>query len=351
MVDGNDSTTRRRNGGLSGTERQWPTIELGLALPPWERIDGSFCKAVFAEFVHITAFLFITIGTITSGCHEPNIGVAAGENPATAFAGATVLSDPVSCRLESSRVLTIAMAFGFSIAILVYSAATFSGGHLNPAVTAGLLVAKKITLQRAVCYWVAQILGAILGSSFVYAIDRSGWNAAGGGTNAINPGTSNAGAWFLEFLLTALLVFVVLAATDSKREAIGAHLPVLAPFAIGFTVFICHLVAIPLDGCSINPARSFGPAVVAGTWTDQWVFWVGPMSGGIFAAILYETSFRPTRKPILGANKVFSDSDEDTVKLPDYTGYRGAYQPPSGQTLADAEAGTHQPATEAALKG
>lgn len=82
--------------------------------------------------------------------------------------------------------------------------------------------------------------------------DKSGFNAAGGGVNALAPGVSHASGWLMELLLTAVLVFVVLAATDTVRETVTAHLPVLAPFAIGFTVFICHLVAIPIDGCSIN---------------------------------------------------------------------------------------------------
>ena len=66
----------------------------------------------------------------------------------------------------------------------------------------------------------------------------------------------------------------------------------LAPFAIGVTVFLCHLVALPVDGCSVNPARSFGTSAVAGNWDDQWIFWVGPIGGGIIAAVVYETLLR-----------------------------------------------------------
>lgn len=338
-----DTPREPESGRGSKSRLSFVVPELGLALPPWEAVNGAFCKAVFAEFVHMTAFLTITIGAITSSCHDADIGTSDEQG---AIASGMPFSDPTGCRLTSPRVLTIAMAFGFAIAILVYSAATFSGAHLNPAVTLGLLVAKKLTLLRALCYWGAQIVGAILGSAFVYAWDRSGWYAANGGTNGVNPGTSNAGAWFMEFLLTSLLVFVVFAATDRNREAIGAHLPILAPLAIGFTVFICHLVAIPIDGCSINPARSFGPAVVSGIWDDQWVFWVGPMSGGVFAAVLYEVAFRPSRFPIMAPGGSDDDlGDYKVVQLPGYAGYKGAWQPAAQghdpEELDAAEAGRH----------
>lgn len=288
--------------------------ELGL-LSVSEEFNGGFIKGVFAEFVHMTAFLFFTIGTICSSCHIIDIGEF-GSNSTPA-----ALGDPLTCGLTQPRVLTIAMAFGFAIAVLVYSAATFSGGHLNPAVTFGLLVAKKISLVRAFLYWIAQICGAIFGSALVYAVDRSGWNAAGGGVNALSPGLSGASGWLLECLLTFALVFVVLAATDANRSLVTAHIPVLAPFAIGFTVFICHLVAIPLDGCSINPARSFGPAVISGTWKDMWVFWVGPFSGGALAALVYELCFRPSRSQIMAPGQI---SGGNVVSLPNYAGLQGA---------------------------
>lgn len=239
--------------------------------------------------------------------------------------------------------LQVATCFGLAIAILVYASATFSGGHLNPAVTIAMLIAKKVSLMRAVAYWVVQFAGAILGSALIYAVDRSGWDAANGGINDIIPGITHAAGWLLEMLLTALLVFVVFAATDSKRGAVGAHLPVLAPFAIGFTVFVCHLVAIPIDNCCVNPARWLGPAVITGDYAQVWPFLVGPISGAILAAVLYELCFRPSHKKVLtlpehehygDAHHVTlrrHDGDEhrvslrqvEPIKLPEYAGYRG----------------------------
>jgi aquaporin PIP len=92
----------------------------------------------------------------------------------------------------------------------------------------------------------------------------------------------------MELVLTALFVFVVFAATDQTRGATTPHIPTLAPFAIGIAVFLAHIVAVPVDGTSINPARSFGTAVTAGMWKDHWVFWVGPLVGGAAVGILYE---------------------------------------------------------------
>lgn len=254
-------------------------VEIGIKSVS-EKVDGGLIKAVIAEFWVTTLFLFITIGTVCAGCKNFDYGTEV-----------TTLGELV-CPMNQARVVQIAAAFGFSIAVLVYCAASFSGGHINPAVTLAMTITKKISVLRGALYIVAQCLGAILGSSLVYAINRAGWNAMKGGTNGVAPGQSLASIWLLEFMLTALLVFVVFSATDSVRAATTAHIPVLAPLAIGLAVFIAHLAAIPLDGCSINPARSFGPAVVSGVWNDQWIFWVGPLSGGVFAGILYELVFR-----------------------------------------------------------
>lgn len=297
--------------------------EIGMKWPPWEQPDGAFWKGIVAEFVHMTLFMFIVIGAVCSGCR-------ASDAKGSPSSDTNVEGQSSSCALPIGRVIQIALTFGFTIAVMVYSCATFSGGHLNPAVTFGLLFAKKVSLLRAVCYWIAQLGGAILGSAFVFAVDRAGWHAAKGGTNALSPGISGASGWLLEAILTCALMIVVLAATDAARGSVGAHLPVLAPFAIGFTVLVCHLIAVPLDGTSINPARSFGPAVISGIWKDQWVFWVGPFSGAAVAVLLYEIIFRPSRVPIVAVGEESDDEDEGVGGkggrgfLPGYAGFQGA---------------------------
>jgi MIP family channel proteins len=180
------------------------------------------------------------------------------------------------------------MAFGFSIFVLVYAAASFSGGHLNPAVTAAMFFTGKVSLLRAVTYILAQMCGAMLGSALVLGIDPTGFSAALGAVNQRNDWVGRGNAFGIEALLTAFFVFVVFAAVDQGRAESTAHLSVLAPFSIGMAVFLAHIVAVPIDGCSINPARSFGTAVTSGVWTDHWIFWIGPLGGGIISGLLYE---------------------------------------------------------------
>lgn len=261
--------------------------QIGIAWPPWEKNTLSLLKACMVEFVCTSAFIFVATGTVVFGCHSPDsTSQAAGASGAVAA--------PEDCFLSNSRVLTIATSFGWSIATLVFISASFSGGHLNPAVTMAFLITKKVTIMRAIGYWISQLSGAILGSSFVYAVDRTGWHASKGAANRLLTGISPASAWLMEMLLTFMLVLTVMAATDSSRSKISTHLPILAPLAVGLAVFVGNLAAIAIDGCSINPARSFGPAVVAGQWANHWVFWVGPMSGAILAAIFYESLLRPS---------------------------------------------------------
>lgn len=114
----------------------------------------------------------------------------------------------------------------------------------------------------------------------------------------------------IELLLTALFVFIVFAATDKARGATTPHLPSLAPFAIGIALFLAHIVAVPIDGCSVNPARSFGTAVTSGVWHQHWIFWVGPLVGGGVVGLLYE-SFAYRALAYAGALEVEKDSKAD----------------------------------------
>lgn len=261
--------------------------QVGLAWPPYEKSTLSLLKACLVEFVCTSTFVFVATGTVVFGCHADD----ATTKPADASGQ---VPEPTDCFLSNTRVLTIATSFGWTIATLVFISASFSGGHLNPAVTLSFLITKKVTALRALGYWISQLSGAVLGSSFVYAVDRTGWHAAKGATNRLLTGISPVSGWLMETLLTFLVVFTVLAATDSSRSKISTHLPILAPFAIGLAVFVSHLAAVAIDGCSVNPARSFGPAVVSGVWKDHWIFWAGPMSGAILASLLYEILLRPS---------------------------------------------------------
>ena len=239
-------------------------------LPKWrapEKLTSALGRDAFVEFLATGLFLFVNIAVIAS-------------------TGALDSTSP-SPRLSVPRLLTIATSFGLSIAVLVYAAAPFSGAHLNPAVTAGFLLRGKITAVRAGLYVVAQVVGAIFGTYAAKVVSYGTFDAVDGGANILTPGFDWLHAWWLEMCLTFLLVFVVFVATDQQRAS-TPHVPILAPFSIGIAVLLAHLVAIPYDGCSINPARSSGSAVVAHQWHHFYVFWIGPMSGALLAAAVYE---------------------------------------------------------------
>lgn len=137
-----------------------------------------------------------------------------------------------------------------------------AGGHINPAVTFGLFVGRKLSLVRAVLYIVAQCAGAICGTGLAKAFQKSFYDRYGGGANFVQSGYSNGTALGAEIIGTFVLVYTVFSATDPKRSARDSHVPVLAPLPIGFAVFMVHLATIPVTGTGINPARSFGAAVI-----------------------------------------------------------------------------------------
>ncbi|KAE8674023.1 Aquaporin PIP2-7 [Hibiscus syriacus] len=232
----------------------------------------SFYRALVAEFVATLLFLYILVATVI------------GHSQQTAPCNGVGL-------------LGIAWAVGGMIFVLVYCTAGISGGHINPAVTFGLFVARKVSLVRAVAYMVAQCLGAICGAGLAKPFMRHAFNTYGSGANTVAPGYSNATALGAEIIGTFVLVYTVFSATDPIRSARDSHVPVLAPLPIGFAVFVVHLATIPITGTGINPARSLGAAVIYNgekAWDDQWIFWVGPFIGAIAAASYHQYILRAT---------------------------------------------------------
>ncbi|KAK8522232.1 hypothetical protein V6N13_115206 [Hibiscus sabdariffa] len=253
--------------------------------PPAPLIDAaeiklwSFYRALIAEFVATLLFLYISIATV--------IGYKKQADPCNGVG-----------------LLGIAWSFGGMIFILVYCTAGISGGHVNPAVTFGLFLARKVSLIRAVAYMVAQCLGAICGVGLVKAIMKHDYNTFGGGANEVAAGYSTGTALGAEIIGTFVLVYTVFSATDPKRSARDSHVPVLAPLPIGFAVFMVHLATIPITGTGINPARSLGAAVIYNNekaWDDQWIFWVGPFVGALAAAIYHQYILRAAAIKALGS--------------------------------------------------
>lgn len=172
------------------------------------------------------------------------------------------------------RWLSISLTFGLMITVLVFSTGSISGGNINPAVTVSLFLTRKMSSFRASCYVTAQCLGAICGAAFIKSLSPDLFDAAGGAANAVNTDSKYISMWTAiggEFLGTALLVFTVCAAADVGREKNNKYTGALTPLMLGFAVLCAHLFLIPVDGCSINPARSFGSAVVSGKFKDHWV--------------------------------------------------------------------------------
>jgi aquaporin Z len=183
-----------------------------------------------------------------------------------------------------------ALAFGLVLLVLVYGIGPISGCHVNPAVTMGFLAARRISLTDAIGYWVAQIVGGIVGAAGLYGVVHSsrlyhssvGLGADGYGKSSII-GANAAGAFVAEIILTFVFVYVILAVTRRASNA------AVAGVAIGLSLMLVHIVGIPIDGTSVNPARSLGPALFVGgsALSQLWVFLVAPLVGGILSALAY----------------------------------------------------------------
>jgi len=186
--------------------------------------------------------------------------------------------------------LGVALAFGLTLLTMVYAIGRISGCHINPAVTVGLAVAKKFAWKDVPAYVVFQTLGGIAASALLYviAIGKPGFDIAAGlaanGYGAHSPGGYNMLACLItEVAMTFMFLIVILKVTEKSAPAGFAGIP------IGLMLTLIHLISIPVTNTSVNPARSTGPAVIAGGWAlnQLWFFWVFPIVGAIIAGIVY----------------------------------------------------------------
>ncbi|KAG8071706.1 hypothetical protein GUJ93_ZPchr0006g42876 [Zizania palustris] len=185
--------------------------------------------------------------------------------------------------LDPAGLVAIAIAHALALFVGVSIAANVSGGHLNPAVTFGLAVGGHITILTGLFYWVAQLLGASVACLLLKFVTHGKAIPTHGVT-----GISALEGVVLEIVITFALVYTVYAtAVDPKKGSLGT----IAPIAIGFIVGANILAAGPFSGGSMNPARSFGPAVAAGNFAGNWVYWVGPLIGGGLAGLVYGDVF------------------------------------------------------------
>ena len=213
---------------------------------------------LLAEFVGTFALIFIGAGSImTMAQWDPTGGALVG----------------------------IAAAHGFVIAVMVSALGHISGGHFNPAVSTALLVTRKIKPVDWAAYVVVQLVGATVAAlALTVLYDKVVKEATGLGTPSLAAGHTSGQGLLLEGILTFFLVFTVFAVAVDGRGAFK----IVAGLPIGFVIFFDILMGGPMTGGAMNPARWFGPALVSGNWSNGWLYIVGPVVGGIIAALLYD---------------------------------------------------------------
>jgi aquaporin Z len=187
----------------------------------------------------------------------------------------------LSCGIDTASVVGTALAFGLAVVAMAYAIGGISGCHINPAITLGVWLSKRMSGKDAVMYILYQIIGGFIGAAILYVLAPE----SGLGANTIQTGITTMGAVIAEIVFTFVFVLVVLGTTDSEKGAGN-----LAGLAIGLSLVLVHLVCIHYTGTSVNPARSIGPALLAGgqAMVDLWIFIVAPLVGAALAAVVWK---------------------------------------------------------------
>ena len=210
-----------------------------------------------------------------------------------------------------AQLLYISLSFGFSLAANAWVFFRISGGLFNPAVTVGMFLIGAISLVRAVLLFITQILGGMAAAGLVRVLFHGELNVS----TVLSSGTTIAQGVLIEMLLTAQLVFTIFMLAAEKHTG-----NFIAPVGIGISLFVAELVGVFWTGGSLNPARSFGPAVVIRRFrSTQWVYWVGPLAGSLLAVLLfklikaleYETA---NQDPELGPTPLVKETDSERVE-------------------------------------
>jgi MIP family channel proteins len=211
-------------------------------------------KALVAEFIGTFGFVFISVGAITA-------------------------DQMLSGRLGQ---LAVVLASGLSLAAMMSATSALSGGHLNPAITFGVLLARKIDRTTAIGYMVAQCLGALAAMLFLqFAMPTLSLAAVSFGTPRLGLNISLLQGLVMEFVITFGLVFVFFGTILDQRA------PRVGGLFVGLASAVGLLVAVPISGGAFNPARHFGPAFISGTLDNFWIYWIGPAAGAALAALIY----------------------------------------------------------------
>jgi len=232
-----------------------------------EELFRDFIRPVVAEFIGSVFFIFVACGAAMSTAQKFT-------HPGTITLG-------------------VSFAFGFTLFAIAFMIGHISGGHLNSALTLAFVITGKLSPVKGFFYFLAQLTGGLVGGSLLLALLPVDYRQANCfASNILAEGVTPAMGFFIEFFLTAFLLLVVGAAVDTAKSN-----RTLVPLAIGMAVMVCHLIAIPVTGTSLNPTRSFASAAAAHyaqggicshVWDDHWVFWFGPIFGAIAGLYAYE---------------------------------------------------------------
>jgi MIP family channel proteins len=222
-----------------------------------ELVSREGRRALSAEFLGTLLFVVFSAGTVA------------------------VTGGLLAERMTSARLLAVALAHGCAYALFVAATLPISGGHLNPAVTLAALLSRQIAAAKAFTYMVAQCAGAVAGALLLMVMIPASMHGSLGAP-ALASRVTAAGGLVTEIVLTSVLVAAVLVA--------GRGVSPVRLAVVGLVVVLGQLLGGPLTGGSMNPARSFGPALVAGMWTDHWVYWLGPLVGAAVAIFIYDFS-------------------------------------------------------------
>ena len=197
--------------------------------------------------------------------------------------------------LSIESIIMIALGHGAAIGLMVYAFGHISGAHINPAVTIPMMITKKISVADGIGYIIFQLIGAVVAAFSLKAIlpeigAKVNFGTQGGPSELLN--NSVMAGITVEIILTFFLVTVIFLTAVHKKAPAGIH-----GISIGGMVFLLHLVGVPLTGASMNPARTFGPAVVSGFWELHWLYWVAPIIGGIIAGVIMNYIFVNNAEP------------------------------------------------------
>ncbi|XP_072956581.1 probable aquaporin TIP5-1 [Typha angustifolia] len=229
-------------------------------------------RSYVAEFISTFLFVFATIGSAIS---------------------ARMLTPDITS--DASSLVATALAQGFALFVAVYIAADASGGHVNPAVTFALAIGSHVSVPTAIFYWVSQLLGATV-ACLILRVASAGQAIP---TTRISTEMTGFGGAVLESVTTFALVYTVHVACDLRGGVKRGPLTsaALGPIAVGLAAGACVLATGSLTGASMNPARSFGPAIISGDFKNHGVYWVGPLIGAALAALVHQNLVYPSVSP------------------------------------------------------